>query len=390
MADILQLYRTTAMSAGGHYNNPELRFLKETGRYPVAGPAFYMFGDGSGALLGADAPQVNQTPYIPYARQVGSKIIHMAGPGHSNSSYWISSIVTENGAGSTWGSSIFNATGPRGSGPSHSPAALTTGAPYKKIVNGGLTATTTCFLRANGELWSSGYNNTGMGARGSTSSLSFARAGTDLWTDVSLYHESAIGIKTDGTLWGWGANTNGRNGLGLTSGNTTTPTQIGTDTDWAKVFMGREGGFAIKTDGRLYGYGSNSSGCLGTGDTAQKTTPTQIGSQAGWVSASKSTSHSVFVHSDGTLWSVGSGSNFRRGVNTSSNTLTQIGTDTIWTDAVAGTASIMATTNIGGVWYAGIASDGMFATDSPMVRIYRGDPTRVSIAAGWRHYMIGY
>lgn len=75
---------------------------------------------------------------------------------------------------------------------------------------------------------------------------------------------SSAVILDDGTLWVVGYNSYGQLGLG---DKTTRAdwTQVGTDTDWAKVYMGGGNFFAIKTDGTLYGAGRNAAGTLGLG-----------------------------------------------------------------------------------------------------------------------------
>ncbi len=65
----------------------------------------------------------------------------------------------------------------------------------------------------------------------------------------------------DGTLWSWGQSYMG-SGLGTVS--STDPvsyhglSQIGTDTNWKDVFGGAFYGFAVKTDGTLWGTGQDS------------------------------------------------------------------------------------------------------------------------------------
>lgn len=66
-------------------------------------------------------------------------------------------------------------------------------------------------------------------------------------------------IKSDGTLWGWGKNTNGQLGLGDTV-DRSTPTQIGSDTDW--VDLGYNSAYevafyALKSNGTMYSCGYN-------------------------------------------------------------------------------------------------------------------------------------
>ena len=97
-------------------------------------------------------------------------------------------------------------------------------------------------------------------------------------------------IKEDGTLWAVGTNTDGVQGTGDGIDHKT-PKQVGTDTDWAYVTSVRFWGYtalAIKTDGTLWGWGSNSSNQLGTGNTGKTKQPlykleqTTIGKLSPW------------------------------------------------------------------------------------------------------------
>lgn len=61
-------------------------------------------------------------------------------------------------------------------------------------------------------------------------------------------------IKGDGTLWGWGDNSDNV----ISPGSETyvsTPVQIGTDSDWKQVFATYYNGIAIKENGDLYAWG---------------------------------------------------------------------------------------------------------------------------------------
>ena len=46
--------------------------------------------------------------------------------------------------------------------------------------------------------------------------------------------DAGAGLKTDGTIWAWGNNTNGALGQNNTT-HYSSPVQVGSDTDWANV-----------------------------------------------------------------------------------------------------------------------------------------------------------
>jgi hypothetical protein len=74
-----------------------------------------------------------------------------------------------------------------------------------------------------------------------------------------------LGIKTDGTLWSWGANASGELGKGITSRQSLPATQVGTQTNWVDVSAGFDYSTALNELGELYSFGSNSNGVLGVG-----------------------------------------------------------------------------------------------------------------------------
>ncbi len=64
------------------------------------------------------------------------------------------------------------------------------------------------------------------------------------WSNVSAGYYHSIGVRSDGTLWGWGKNTNGQVGNGTTSAYVASPTQIGSSYSWGHISAGREHTFA--------------------------------------------------------------------------------------------------------------------------------------------------
>ena len=125
----------------------------------------------------------------------------------------------------------------------------------------------------DGKLYMAGRGSSGaLGQNDRTKHSSPIQVGTDTtWANIALgdYAGATFATKTNGTLWSWGYNnTNGNGQLGHNNNTEySSPTQIGTGTNWAtgdgKLTAGNEINGAIKTDGTLWTWGSNSTGSCG-------------------------------------------------------------------------------------------------------------------------------
>ncbi|MBQ9932878.1 MAG: hypothetical protein IJO69_03470, partial [Ruminiclostridium sp.] len=113
--------------------------------------------------------------------------------------------------------------------------------------------------------------------------------------------------KTDGTLWTWGDNEYAQLGTGDTRPRSM-PVQVMEDV--AQVSLGAYHTFVIKTDGTLWGWGWDRFNQLGTGQPlageVQRYTkePAQVMTDAALVDAG--TWSTLAVKTDGTLWTWGS------------------------------------------------------------------------------------
>ena len=194
-------------------------------------------------------------------------------------------------------------------------------------------------IKTNGELWVWGFH--GYGALGlnnwDVKISSPAQVGTNTnWSCVDGAVNTTFSVKTDGTLWSCGYNSDGalgQNEVGVGK-HKSSPTQIGTNTNWSLVRAGRYYGVATKTDGTLWSWGANENGQLGLGDRQVLSSPTQIPGTWYWVEAGYRT---VFGQkTDGTLWSWGHNNKGQAGTNNNFandngySSPTQVGTDSDW------------------------------------------------------------
>ncbi|MBI4712698.1 MAG: fibronectin type III domain-containing protein [Planctomycetes bacterium] len=177
----------------------------------------------------------------------------------------------------------------------------------------------TVALKADGTLWAWGDNSSGQLGLGDIAErylpVQEVLTETD-WAQVAAGGAHTIGRKLDGTLWAWGDNESGQLGLGDSGAGTNrlSPTPVGADTDWVDIVAGGLHTVAIKSDGTLYGWGDNSKGQLGLGDTANRTTPTKIGT-ATYLSAAAGGWFTVAIlKTNGTLWTWGDNSTGQLGL----------------------------------------------------------------------------
>ncbi|MCL2679953.1 MAG: hypothetical protein FWF11_00525, partial [Coriobacteriia bacterium] len=249
-------------------------------------------------------------------------------------------------------------------------------------------------IAADGTLWAWGAienGRTGLGAI-ATIQLTPAQVGTATnWTQVSAGPVHSLAIKDDGTIWSWGWNGNGRTGFGIATGIQLTPAQVGTATNWTQVSAGWEYSLAIRSDGTLWAWGSNSQGQTGLGASA--TTPAQVGTATNWAAVSAGEFHSLAIRSDGTLWAWGLNGNGRTGLGTGTGNQTtpaQVGTATNWTQVSAGNNYSLAIRSDGTLWAwgnnamgrTGLGTDTGIQTTPAQV----GTATNwTAVSAGWEH-----
>jgi alpha-tubulin suppressor-like RCC1 family protein len=136
----------------------------------------------------------------------------------------------------------------------------------------------TSAIKTDGTLWTWGYNTSGQLGDNTTTQRNIpvtTFAGGTNWKQVSAcngYHTAAI--KTDGTLWTWGVNINGGLGINDPPANRNTPiTTFAGGTNWKQVACGQYYMAAIKTDGTLWNWGRNTEGQLGDNTIIIKCTP---------------------------------------------------------------------------------------------------------------------
>jgi alpha-tubulin suppressor-like RCC1 family protein len=242
----------------------------------------------------------------------------------------------------------------------------------------------TCAIKTDGTLWCWGDNSNGsLGVGDTTDRLNPTQVGTDTnWADISSAEYDHIdtedftcATKTNGTAWCWGENTRGQLGDGTTT-QRTSPVQVGTDTDWAVIDAGGSHTCGVKTGGTLWCWGRDAKGQLGQGGAIPGTnssSPIQVGTDTDWATVSAGGEHVCALKTDNTYWCWGEGGGGRLGTGSTadSSIVTQVGTDTDWAKISAGDAHTCGLKTGGTIWCNGINDDigplGLRSGTSPSV-----------------------
>jgi alpha-tubulin suppressor-like RCC1 family protein len=221
--------------------------------------------------------------------------------------------------------------------------------------------------KTDGTLWVWGKNNYGvMGQNQAYSGPAKGRSsptqipGTT-WSSASAAPSQVNAIKTDGTLWTWGDNSNGRHGLNTPQfANYSSPVQLpGT---WTKTIVTSSGAcFGWKSDTELWSWGYHGRGTIGQGNYQSISSPVQI--PGDWPSGVGKFSGfyrgAAAVKSDGTLWVWGWNNKGQVGDNSTiaRSSPTQV-PGTTWSQVGSGNYQTLATKTDNTLWGWGLNSQG--------------------------------
>jgi hypothetical protein len=246
------------------------------------------------------------------------------------------------------------------------------------------------------ELWTWGNNyqgrlgnNTGTGTNRSTPVTT--SAGGANWKQVSGGNSHTAAIKTDGTLWTWGYNFNGRLGYNTATDRSTPVTTFAGGTNWKQVTCGGSHTAAIKTDGTLWTWGLNSYGRLGDNTTTDRSTPvTTFAGGTNWKQVAGGYAHTAATKTDGTLWTWGRNYYGQLGNNNTTQRLTPVTTfagGTNWKQVFGGYGHTAAIKTDGTLWTWGSNYDGQLGNNNTTQRL-----TPVTTFAGgtnWKQVTCG-
>lgn len=257
------------------------------------------------------------------------------------------------------------------------PATLEPGSTWKDVAVGGARGTgavTLCAVRADDSLrcWS---DLTSSGAQ--PDSATFAAVG--------VAQSGRCAVSTTGGLYCWGQNTFGSLGVGDTSPRSS-PTRVGTDSDWKVVSPGGSHTCATKGTGALYCWGWNAFYQLGDGTNNQRTSPVPVDAANTYLDVSVRNVASCAVRSDGALvcW----GTNGPLGFN-NVKVPTAIDSAQNWAKVRLSNSHACATKTDGSLYCWGDNDRGQIGLPIAVGSLTRSSPQQVGADRDWADVAVG-
>jgi alpha-tubulin suppressor-like RCC1 family protein len=122
------------------------------------------------------------------------------------------------------------------------------------------------------------------------------------WVKVWAGLLETVAMQSNGTLWYWGESPDPAVAQGV--GSIVAPALVNDDTNWVDVGFGENTVLAIKSNGTLWAWGRQAHLYTGNGNQSLNTTPMRVGTNSDWQSISGSTGWwcSGLRKKDGSLW----------------------------------------------------------------------------------------
>ena len=258
------------------------------------------------------------------------------------------------------------------------PTGISTEASWKSLDGGSRFCLAVDSLGALFSWGDNSYGKLGLGYNSCGDHFPLRIGGDNDWKSVSAGGDLSAAIKTNGSLWAWGA---GIPGEAVTT-ESPVPLQIGTNIDWKSVATGAYHRLAIRNDGSLWAWGYNSHGTLGDGTAINRSAPVRVGMANDWASAACGVYTSFAIKTNGSLWVWGDV--FGTGGSNPPTSIVpiQLGSDTDWRAVHASTFRkfAFATKQNGSLWSWGENPSGVLGLGGTAAR---SSPAQVGTALDW-------
>jgi alpha-tubulin suppressor-like RCC1 family protein len=189
---------------------------------------------------------------------------------------------------------------------------------------------TSYILDSSGDVYAWGWNQLGQMGDGTASGTAVTaptQSSVSNITEIATGGAHILALDTDGNVWSWGYGQYGQLGNGSTAAAAPTPAMIADLTDVIHVYGGAFHSLALKSNGEVWGWGANQVGELGGSIPNEQTTPALFTEFTDVGSLSAGYQTSLVFHTDGSLYAVGAAGfgQLGDGTTTDSSTPVQVG-----------------------------------------------------------------
>jgi len=312
---------------------------------------------------------------------------------------WHTCATRHDGTLWCWGHGDYGSLGTGGTNDRTVPARESTlGTDWVSVATGGTAnASTTCGVRTDGTLWCWGANDWGQMANEAFQAVASGVQADPIqvgslttWASVAAAAQHVCASRDDGSVWCWGRNTQGPLGSGGPVIKATPQELAGS---WVDVDLAPYGsGFAcgVTAGGALSCWGVNDEGQLGNGATtpAFGSLPTTVTGGAGsWTQAALGSAHACALGGGGTLWCWGANDQYQLGDGTKTPSATPLQIPgTSWVDVASGGDHACARTSSGALWCWGDNGNGQVGVGTTTDV---GTPTQIAVGTTWGELDLG-
>ena len=353
------------------------------------GNQLWTWGDNTDGQLGDNSINPKSSPVQTVSG--GTNWKQVAAGGNSTTA------IKTDGTLWTWGSNTYGQLGDNSITHRSSPVQTVSGGTNWKQVSCSREDFTAA-IKTDGTLWLWGWNNEGqLGDNTITSKSSPVQtvAGGTNWKQVSFGERHIAAIKTDGTLWLWGLNSSGQLGDNSITHRSSPIQTVSGGTNWKQVSCGGSHTAAIKTDGTLWTWGRNVfSGALGNNSTGNRSSPVQtVSGGTNWKQVAAGGNSTTAIKTDGTLWTWGSNTYGQLGDNSITHRSSPVQTvsgGTNWKQVSCNTRNTAAIKTDGTLWNWG-DNTYFYGQLGDNTGTHRSSPVQtVSGGTNWKQVSVGF
>ncbi len=234
-------------------------------------------------------------------------------------------------------------------------------------------------LRSDGTVWGWGANSKGQLGTGNFNSFPIDQPqqaiGVSNIVAISASPQHVMALSSDGVVWTWGNNERGELGIGTFLAAQCTPMKIPQLYDIIAISAGGWGEgldygahcLALARDGTIWAWGAShngESGNMAGSISGLQWTPNLVSTLTNAISVASGYGHSVALKNDGTVWAWGAGIALGRGASPDSTVPLQVTNLSNVVSIAAGSGHSLALKGDGTIWAWGVNDNGQIGNGS--------------------------